>query len=93
MKIASEKGIRVGMVRPISLYPFPYARIREISGQVKAILVVEMNSGQMLEDVKLAVEGRVPVSFYGRLGGMLPLPEEIVEEIQVIQSELDGVRG
>ena len=93
MKIAREQGIKVGMVRPISLYPFPSTRIREISDQVKAILVVEMNSGQMLEDVKLAVEGRVPVSFYGRMGGMLPLPEEVVEEVQAIQAELIGVHG
>jgi 2-oxoglutarate ferredoxin oxidoreductase subunit alpha len=86
MKIAQEDGIKVGMFRPISLYPFPYERISKLTDHVKAILVVEMNSGQMLEDVKLAIEGRVPVSFYGRLGGMLPLPDEIVDEIQKIHS-------
>jgi 2-oxoglutarate ferredoxin oxidoreductase subunit alpha len=91
LKIAREGGIKVGMFRPISLYPFPNERIREISKQTKAILVVEMNSGQMLEDVKLAVEGRIPVSFYGRMGGILPHPEEVVKEIQKIQSDFTGV--
>jgi len=91
IKIARTNGIKVGMFRPISLYPFPYERLSELTDQVKAILVVEMNSGQMLEDVKLAIEGRVPVSFYGRLGGMLPLPDEIVEEVKTIQSKFLAV--
>ena len=91
--MAREEGINVGMVRPISLYPFPYERIREITNHTKAVLVVEMNGGQMLEDVKLAVEGRIPVSFYGRMGGMLPLPDEILEEIRKIRSEHVEVSG
>ena len=93
IKMAREEGINVGMVRPISLYPFPYERIREITNHTKAVLVVEMNGGQMLEDVKLAVEGRIPVSFYGRMGGMLPLPDEILEEIRKIRSEHVEVSG
>jgi 2-oxoglutarate ferredoxin oxidoreductase subunit alpha len=55
---------------------------------VKSILVVEMNSGQMIEDVRLAVEGRVPVEFYGRMGGVIPLPDEILEEIRKINSQI-----
>lgn len=88
MKMAREEGIRVGIFRPISLYPFPYELIKEIREKVRAILVVEMSGGQMLEDVKLAVEGRIPVHFYGRMGGVLPLPDEILEEIRKVKSEL-----
>jgi 2-oxoglutarate ferredoxin oxidoreductase subunit alpha len=88
IKSAREQGIRVGLMRPISLYPYPYEAIHELSQQVSAILVVEMNSGQMLEDVRLAVEGRVPVEFYGRLGGMVPLPDEVLEEIRKVHQAL-----
>ncbi len=82
IKMAREDGIKVGLLRPISLYPYPYDRVREMSEQVKAILVVEMNAGQMLEDVRLAVEGRIPVEFYGRMGGVMPLPDEILDELK-----------
>lgn len=80
-ELAREKGLRVGVIRPITLYPFPYARVRELAGTVSSVLTVEMNAGQMVEDIRLAVEGRVPVSFYGRMGGIIPGPEEIVREI------------
>ena len=80
--IAREKGIRVGLLRPITLYPFPYQRIYDLAEQVQGMLSVELNSGQMVEDVQLAVKGRVPVQFYGRLGGMLPTPEELVQQIE-----------
>jgi len=80
-ELAREKGLRVGVIRPITLYPFPYARIRELAGTVSSVLTVEMNAGQMVEDVRLAVEGRVPVAFYGRMGGIIPGPDEIVREI------------
>jgi 2-oxoglutarate ferredoxin oxidoreductase subunit alpha len=83
-----EEGISVGLFRPISLYPYPYARVRQLADQVRAIQVVEMNAGQMLEDVKLGVEGRVPVSFYGRMGGMVPLPDEVVEEVRKVHEKL-----
>ncbi len=86
---AREEGIKVGLMRPISLYPYPYDRVKEISEQVKTILVVEMSGGQMLEDVRLAVEGRVPIHFYGRMGGMVPLPDEVLEEIRVVHSDMD----
>jgi 2-oxoglutarate ferredoxin oxidoreductase subunit alpha len=90
MRTAREEGIKVGLFRPISLYPYPYDRIRALSEHVKAILVVEMNSGQMLDDVRLAVEGRAPVSFYGRMGGMIPLPEEVLEEVRKIHAAMAG---
>ncbi|NIS82812.1 MAG: 3-methyl-2-oxobutanoate dehydrogenase subunit VorB [Anaerolineales bacterium] len=85
---AREQGIRVGLLRPISLYPYPYERVRELADQVEEILVVEMNGGQMIEDVRLAVEGRVPVSFYGRMGGMVPLPDEVFDEILKVQARI-----
>jgi 2-oxoglutarate ferredoxin oxidoreductase subunit alpha len=79
---AREQGIRAGLFRPISLWPFPTPRLRALAGQVRAMLVAEMNAGQMLEDVRLAVEGRCPVEFYGRMGGVMPLPDEILEVLR-----------
>jgi 2-oxoglutarate ferredoxin oxidoreductase subunit alpha len=90
VKIAREEGIRVGLLRPISLYPYPYERVRQLADQVKEILVVEMNSGQMLGDVRIGNEGRVPISFYGRQGGVIPLPDEVLEEIRKIQSRISA---
>jgi len=88
IKAAREEGIRVGLFRPVSLYPYPFDRLRQMATQVKSMLVVEMNGGQMLYDVKLAVEGRVPVSFYGRMGGVVPLPDEILDEIRKLHHSL-----
>lgn len=78
------EGIEVGMFRPISLYPFPKLEIRALTKRrtVKQFLVVEMNTGQMLEDVELAVLGKKPVTFYGRQGGIVPSPEEVIEQIR-----------
>ncbi|MCJ7708533.1 MAG: 3-methyl-2-oxobutanoate dehydrogenase subunit VorB, partial [Anaerolineales bacterium] len=84
VKAAREEGIKVGLLRPISLFPYPYERVERLADEVRSILVVEMNGGQMVEDVRLAVKGRVPVSFYGRMGGMMPLPDEVLEEIRKI---------
>jgi 2-oxoglutarate ferredoxin oxidoreductase subunit alpha len=84
IKTARQEGIKVGLFRPITLAPFPSKQLEEISKRVKSILVVEMNTGQMLDDVNLAVNGRVPVEFYGRLGGVTPFPDEILEEIHRI---------
>ncbi|MBU0561567.1 MAG: 3-methyl-2-oxobutanoate dehydrogenase subunit VorB [Bacteroidetes bacterium] len=80
--LAREKGIKVGVIRPITLFPFPYDIIREYAGKVKGMFDVEMNAGQMIEDVRLAVEGRVPIGFHGRMGGMIPSPEEILEKFE-----------
>ncbi|MBI4429249.1 MAG: 3-methyl-2-oxobutanoate dehydrogenase subunit VorB [Ignavibacteriales bacterium] len=82
LELARAKGIRVGLVRPITLYPFPSAILSQIALSVEAFLVVEMNAGQMLEDVELAVRGVKPVMFKGRMGGMLPSPEEVLKEIE-----------
>lgn len=81
LREARSMGIKVGLFRPITLWPFPWPRLRELAAGKRAILVTEMNAGQMLEDVRLAVEGRCPVEFYGRTGGVMPLPDEILEAL------------
>jgi len=81
VKLARSKGIKVGLFRPITLWPFPYAELKKAAEGVKTILTVEMSMGQMVEDVRLAVEGSVPVQFYGRTGGMVPTPDEVLAEL------------
>jgi len=88
MHLAREKGVRVGLLRPITLFPYPSKRLAELSSKVGSVLTVEMNAGQMLEDVRLAVEGRCPVHFKGRMGGMIPSPEEVLEAIEAIPAKL-----
>ncbi len=82
VQLAREEGIRAGLLRPITLYPFPVKEIAALAGQVKGMLSVEMSAGQMVEDVRLSVNGRVPVEHFGRLGGVVPSPEEIVEALK-----------
>lgn len=77
--IAREHGIKLGLLRPITLYPFPKKEIDALVPQLKSILSLELNAGQMVEDIRLIVNGRIPVHFYGRQGGMIPDPEEIFE--------------
>ncbi|MFH1539813.1 MAG: 3-methyl-2-oxobutanoate dehydrogenase subunit VorB [bacterium] len=74
---AREKGVPAGLFRPITLYPFPTEKIREDASRLKAFLVFEMSTGQMIEDVQLAVEGRSPIEFHGRPGGVIPTPAEV----------------
>jgi pyruvate/2-oxoacid:ferredoxin oxidoreductase alpha subunit len=74
---ARGEGLRVGLFRPVTLWPFPSKALAEAARHVKTVLVVEMSTGQMIEDVKLALNGRVPVEFYGRVGGNVPSAEEI----------------
>ncbi|MFM2360173.1 MAG: 2-oxoglutarate ferredoxin oxidoreductase subunit alpha, partial [Bacteroidota bacterium] len=76
--LARVEGIKVGLFRPITLFPYPYQRVEALAQQVKEMLCVELNAGQMIEDVQLAVKGKVPVDFYGKLGGLIPTPEEIL---------------
>jgi 2-oxoglutarate ferredoxin oxidoreductase subunit alpha len=78
---AREEGVKAGLFRPITVFPFPYSELRE-AALGKQILVVELNAGQMLEDVRLAVKDEVPTTFYGRMGGIVPLPGDILEEIK-----------
>lgn len=84
MELAAEKGLRVGVIRPITLYPFPSDIIASFAAPQKIFLTVEMNSGQMVEDVRLAVNGKSPVYFKGRMGGMIPTPEEILLEVEAL---------
>ena len=81
VKQARASGTRVGLFRPISLFPFPEQRLAELARRARGFLVVEMNAGQMVEDVRLAVNGRAPVAFYGRMGGAVPLPDQVLDEI------------
>ncbi len=83
---ARAQGIKVGLFRPITVSPFPFEALDQLTGQARAFLVTEMNTGQMLDDVQLAVRGRVPVEFYGRTGGVVPFPDEILNEIQRINT-------
>jgi 2-oxoglutarate ferredoxin oxidoreductase subunit alpha len=93
IRSARAKGIPVGLLRPVTLKPFPTAVIKELAENVDTILVVEMNSGQMLEDVLAIVEGKIPVEFYGRMGGVVPFPDEILKEIERITTEPIGING
>jgi 2-oxoglutarate ferredoxin oxidoreductase subunit alpha len=82
VQIARGQGIKVGLLRPITLFPFPTKRIKELTDKVKGILSVEMSAGQMVEDVLLAVNGKVPVKHFGRMGGIVTTPDEVVENLK-----------
>ena len=82
--LARRQGIRAGLFRPISLWPYPEAALREVAGRVRGVLCVELSAGQMVEDVRLAVEGRCPVAFHGRTGGMVPTPDEVLEALRAL---------
>ena len=82
VELARKKGIKLGLIRPITLWPFPTKEIYQYAQKVKGMLTVEMNAGQMVEDVRLAVNGTVQVEHYGRLGGIVPTPEEILEVLR-----------
>jgi 2-oxoglutarate ferredoxin oxidoreductase subunit alpha len=96
MDLAREQGIRVGLFRPITLYPFPDAALARAAERARALLTVELNAGQMVEDVRLAVDGRRPVEFTGRMGGMIPSPDEVLAKVEEMAARLRGrkaVRG
>lgn len=91
---AREQGIKVGLFRPITLSPFPTEQIRALTEKADKFLVVEMNSGQMLDDVYLATQGKIPVEFYGRMGGVVPFPDEILKEIhRVVEADSSNLNG
>ena len=81
IELAREKGIKVGLIRPITLWPFPSKIIADYANKVKGFLSAELNAGQMVEDIRLAVNGKVQVEHFGRLGGIVPDPDEIVKAI------------
>ena len=87
---AREQGIKLGLLRPVTVWPYPSARVAELAGQVKGILVAEMNAGQMVEDVQLAVAERCPVHFHGRMGGFIPMPDELLAEVNKMIAAIGG---
>lgn len=86
--MAEKEGIKVGLIRPITLWPFPVKAFEKYAETPKAFLTVELNAGQMLEDVKLALNGKKPVYFHGRMGGMLPTQQEILDKIKEIMRRI-----
>ncbi|ABN52100.1 pyruvate flavodoxin/ferredoxin oxidoreductase domain protein [Acetivibrio thermocellus ATCC 27405] len=84
IKMAEKEGIKVGLIRPITLWPFPTKEYEKYADVPKAFLTVELNAGQMVEDVRLAVNGKKPVYFHGRMGGMIPTQKEILDKIKEI---------
>jgi 2-oxoglutarate ferredoxin oxidoreductase subunit alpha len=84
VELGREKDIKIGLLRPITLYPFPKNEIARLASKVLSVLVVEMNAGQMVEDVALAVNGQCPVSGIGRMGGMISSPEEVLQKVEAI---------
>jgi 2-oxoglutarate ferredoxin oxidoreductase subunit alpha len=91
VRAARSEGVRVGLIRPITLNPFPSNELIELARNAQAFLVVEMNSGQMLQDVSMAMKGICPIEFYGRMGGVVPFPEEILHEIRRIAREPEAL--
>lgn len=85
---AREEGIKAGLVRPITLWPFPVDALEGVIGKAKALLCVEMNMGQMVEDVRLAAAGRIPVEFFGHTGGIIPTPLEVLEQIRTLGTKV-----
>jgi len=82
IELARKKGIKAGLLRPITLFPYPKQVLFELADQVKGILSVELNAGQMVEDVRLSVEHKVPVEHFGRTGGIIHTPEEVLEALE-----------
>jgi len=82
VEMARAEGIKAGLLRPITLYPFPTNEISRYADKVKGMITIEMSAGQMVDDVRLAVNGRVPVEFYGRMGGIVPSPDEVLKALK-----------
>ncbi len=93
VRAARAQGLKVGLLRPVTVSPFPHKAIDELVERCAGFLVVEMNTGQMLEDVRLSVAGRAPVEFYGRPGGVVPFPDEILNEIKRMSSTKLSLRS
>lgn len=82
VQLARTEGIKAGLLRPITLFPYPSKRLNELAGKVKLMISVEMSAGQMVEDVQLSVNGKVPVFHFGRMGGMVTAPDEVLTELK-----------
>jgi 2-oxoisovalerate ferredoxin oxidoreductase alpha subunit len=90
VELSRAEGVRVGLLRPISLYPFPAKRLRQLAGKAYSILVLELSSGQLIEDVRLHVSGITPVQLLRRTGGMMPTAEEVAQTIKTMERECVG---
>lgn len=90
LEIARADGVKVGLLRPISLYPFPMKRLRQLAGKAYAVLVLELSSGQLIEDVRLSVGGITPIELQRRTGGMMPTAEDVVLAIKKLEKECVG---
>jgi len=86
----AEQGIKAGLIRPISLWPFPYAAFDKITDKTKVVISAELSMGQMIQDVQLGVNGRKPVRLLSRTGGVVPTAPEIVERTKKILEEMGG---
>ncbi len=93
IEIGRQQGIKVGLLRPISLYPYPYEILNKLADNVRGVLVVEMNAGQMVEDVRLGVNGKIPVDFYGRMGGIIPTPEDTLAALRKIINKTEAQKN
>lgn len=93
VEMAKQDGLKVGLFRPISLWPFPNKRLKELAQQAKSFLVTELSAGQMVEDVRLATGQIRPVHFYGRMGGMMPSSREIYDQINRIVKEKGAIQN
>ena len=90
VELGRQSGLKIGLLRPISLYPYPYDILSKIADKVKGVFVVEMNAGQMVEDVRLGVNGKIPVGFYGRMGGVIPTAEETLAALRKFIEKTEG---
>ena len=90
VEIARADGVRVGLLRPISLFPFPMKRLRQLAGKAYSVLVLELSSGQLIEDVRLSVVGITPIELLRRTGGMMPTAEDVVRAIKKLEKECVG---
>lgn len=90
LEIARADGVRVGLLRPISLYPFPMKRLRQLAGKAYSVLVLELSSGQLIEDVRLSVSGITPIQLLRRTGGMMPTAEDVVQALKKLEKECVG---
>lgn len=93
VRAARDEGIKAGLIRPITLWPFPEEAIKATLPTAQAYLSVEMNMGQMVDDVRLVVNGAHPVDFYGRTGGVIPTPDEVLGKIREMAADLDSAKG
>jgi len=89
-EMARAQGLSVGLLRPVTLFPFPSKRVHQLAGKASAVLAVELSSGQLIEDVRLAVNGVAPVRLFRRTGGMIPAAEDVLEAIKKLEGERVG---